>query len=69
MKQPIRDFDIDEDGDWRAKLACGHYQHVRHSPPLTVREWVLTENGRRTRIGKELNCIKCDNGEPADFDV
>lgn len=69
MEKAIIGFDIDEDNDWRAKLVCGHYQHVRHSPPLTVREWVLTPDGRESRVGKVLNCRKCDEKEPMDFDL
>ena len=68
MKQPIIGFNLDENSDWRAKLACGHLQHVRHDPPLRSREWVLTEEGRRSRLGAELECIKCDEAAPPDFD-
>jgi hypothetical protein len=39
---------------------CGHNQHVRHDPPWQVRPWVLTEEGRRTRLGVILNCVLCD---------
>jgi hypothetical protein len=69
MKQKIIGFDQDSDRHWRAKLACGHYQHVRHNPPLTSREWVLSENGRETRIGEMLQCRKCDETAPPDFDI
>jgi hypothetical protein len=67
MKRPIVGFDKDDVDDWRAKLECGHYQHVRHEPPLIVREWTLTEAGRESRIGYKLNCLKCDQKLPADF--
>lgn len=67
MKRKIIDYDQDEEHDWRAKLECGHYQHVRHKPPLITREWVTTEAGRKSRIGMELECRKCDEKEPADF--
>lgn len=67
MKRRIIDFNQDVDKDWRAKLECGHYQHVRHNPPLRVREWVLTEQGRASRMGEMLECKKCDEGWPADF--
>ena len=60
MKRKIINFDKDEEGDWRAELDCGHYQHVRHKPPLITREWVLTEEGRREKLGLELECKKCD---------
>ena len=67
MKQQIKGFDQDDEGHWRARLACGHYQHVRHDPPLTIREWTQTEEGRSSRIGHELECKKCDENTPPDF--
>jgi len=69
MIQTIIGFDLDEDSHWRAKLTCGHMQHVRHDPPLRSREWVLTDQGRRSRLGAELECLKCDSAEPPDFDI
>jgi hypothetical protein len=67
MIRAIAGFDLDDEGHWRAKLECGHYQHVRHEPPMTVREWTLTEAGRASRVGYKLNCLKCDQKLPADF--
>jgi len=67
MKQHIIGFDQDTENGWRAKLDCGHYQHVRHDPPLRTREWVLTEQGRTSRIGQELECRKCGERRPKDF--
>lgn len=64
MKRKIINFDKDEEGDWRAELNCGHYQHVRHKPPLISREWVLTEEGRREKLGLELECKKCEPEHP-----
>jgi hypothetical protein len=29
MKRKIVGYDMDKEHDWRAKLECGHYQHVR----------------------------------------
>ena len=58
-ESPIRAFHQDEEGHWVADLVCGHSQHVRHRPPLEVREWVLTEEGRRGRIGASLPCRLC----------
>lgn len=55
MKRKIVAFDKDEENDWRAELDCGHFQHVRHQPPLISREWVLTEAGRREKLGAELD--------------
>ena len=63
MKRRITGFHTDEHGDWRAELECGHYQHVRHNPPLRTRPWVLTEEGRAARLGLELNCKRCDEEE------
>ena len=60
MKQRITAFEKDDEGDWRAALECGHFQHVRHDPPLRTRSWVLTEEGRASRIGLELECKRCD---------
>lgn len=56
---PIRAFHQDDEGHWVADLACGHSQHVRHRPPMEVREWVVTEEGRRGRIGASLPCRLC----------
>jgi tellurite methyltransferase len=58
-ESPIRAFHRDEEGHWVADLACGHSQHVRHRPPMEVREWVLTEAGRGGRIGASLPCRLC----------
>jgi len=60
MKRKIIGFDKDDAGDWRAELDCGHFQHVRHKPPLATRKWVLTEKERLEKLGVELNCKKCD---------
>jgi len=60
VKRRIIAFDTDEHGDWRAALECEHFQHVRHDPPLMTRLWVLTEEGRVSRIGFELDCTRCD---------
>jgi len=67
MKRKIIGFDRDDENDWRAKLECGHFQHVRHKPPLMTREWVLTEVGRGEKLGVELDCKKCAEGKPKDF--
>ena len=44
---------------WVAELACGHTQHVRHTPPWQERSWVLDEAGRSGHLGKELPCASC----------
>lgn len=66
MRQPIVGFHQDDERHWVAELACGHFQHVRHNPPWTLRPWVITEQGRRDALGERLNCKKCDEGAPAD---
>ncbi len=60
MKQRITGFDKDDEDHWRAILECGHKQHVRHDPPLTSRRWVLSKEGRDSRLGFELDCKRCD---------
>ena len=67
MKKKIMGYDTDAEDHWRAKLECRHYQHVRHDPPLVTREWILTEAGRGSRLGMELECKKCDENKPEDF--
>ena len=53
-------FHLDQQGDWVADLECGHTRHVRHTPPWTNREWVLSEEGRSRFIGHKLRCVKCE---------
>ena len=60
MQRKITGFHQDEEGQWVAELDCGHGQHMRHTPPWMLRPWVLTEQGRRDRLGTEVNCPKCD---------
>jgi hypothetical protein len=64
MKRRITGFHQDEAGHWIAELACGHSQHVRHEPPWTLRPWVLTEEGRRSFLGRELMCAECGKPGP-----
>jgi len=66
MKQAIIDYHLDQENHWVAQLACGHFQHVRHRPPFTLRPWVITIEGRENMIGHQLNCVKCDNNEQKD---
>ena len=63
MDQPIVGYLQDDAGDWVARLACGHQQHVRHDPPWRDREWVTTEEGRIEHLGVKLACRKCEEGE------
>ncbi|MEO6772557.1 MAG: DUF3565 domain-containing protein [Kofleriaceae bacterium] len=67
MLRAIEGFHLDSVGDWVAELRCGHGQHVRHHPPFWSRPWVLSEAGRASRLGLELECPLCDRFElPAD---
>jgi hypothetical protein len=63
MDRRIVGFHQDEQQDWVADLECGHTQHVRHRPPWQQRPWVITAEGRTSRLGIELNCKKCDEEE------
>ncbi|MGZ3696089.1 MAG: DUF3565 domain-containing protein [Bdellovibrionota bacterium] len=60
MKQKISGFHLDQENHWVADLNCGHAQHVRHDPPWTERDWVITKAGRDSRLDTELNCVRCD---------
>ncbi len=69
MKQAIVGYHLDEENHWVARLACGHYQHVRHQPPFINRPWVLKQETRAAMLGQHLNCIKCEKGVVADFKI
>ena len=65
MQQPIIGFHKDDEDFWVAELACGHGMHMRHNPPWEEREWVLSPEGRASRLGVIVNCKKCDDEIPA----
>jgi hypothetical protein len=52
-------FHQDQENDWVAELECGHNQHVRHNPPWQERAWVLSSEGRGSRLGTRLICRLC----------
>ncbi|HZA98969.1 MAG TPA: DUF3565 domain-containing protein [Gemmatimonadales bacterium] len=56
-------FRQDQEGEWIAELECGHSQHVRHTPPWQERPWVLTPEGRTSRLGTQLHCRICRESE------
>ena len=60
VETTIVGFHQDADGDWIAELACGHGQHMRHRPPWTLREWVVTQEGRAEKLGVAIDCPLCD---------
>lgn len=63
MQRPITGYHQDEAGDWVAELSCGHGQHVRHKPPFTLHPWVTSSQGRSSRLGTPLDCLRCDRLE------
>ncbi|MDQ7075492.1 MAG: DUF3565 domain-containing protein [Gammaproteobacteria bacterium] len=69
MQQKIIGYHQDELGDWVAELACHHGQHVRHKPPFVNRPWVVTVAGRKKRLNRVLNCVRCDRGEAANEQI
>ena len=60
MQRRVTGFHQEEEGDWVAELECGHGQHVRHDPPWQVRPWVVAAEGRESRVGTTLDCIRCE---------
>jgi tellurite methyltransferase len=63
MQRSILEFRLDSEDDWAAELSCGHRQHTRHDPPRVERPWVLTADGRESRVGTTLDCGRCDKSE------
>lgn len=66
MLRPIIGYHQDEESHWVAQLACGHNQHVRHTPPWVVRDWVTHLESRMAHLGQQLNCVKCEQHAPVD---
>ena len=60
MERRITGFHQDDEGHWVAELECGHTRHVRHQPPWEERPWVLTAEGRSSRLGTMVPCPECD---------
>ena len=50
-ERAIIGFHQDEEDHWVADLEYCHTRQVRHDPPWQNREWVLTLESRRERIG------------------
>ena len=63
MQRPITGFHLDSESHWVAELSCGHRQHVRHEPPFIERPWVASAEGRASRLGRPLDCVRCDRRE------
>jgi hypothetical protein len=66
MQQAICGYHQDEEQHWVAELSCGHFHHVRHTPPFINRPWVITNSGREAMLGQLLVCKKCDEGAEKD---
>jgi Protein of unknown function (DUF3565) len=60
MKRRVVGYHTDAENHWVAELECGHGQHVRNDPHWIERPWVTTKEGRESRLGEELNCVRCD---------
>jgi len=63
MKREIIGYHQDEKQDWVAELDCFHGQHVRHEPPFFNRPWSDSAEGRLSKLGEVLNCLRCDRLE------
>lgn len=66
MQRKITGYHKDEKNDWVAELDCHHGQHVRHKPPFFNRPWVVSVEGRESKLGDTLDCVKCDQNTPMD---
>jgi tellurite methyltransferase len=60
MQTKITGFRQDEEAHWVAELQCGHTQHMRHAPPWQERAWVLSMQGRASKLGQAIECPLCD---------
>jgi Protein of unknown function (DUF3565) len=60
MKRKIVGYHTGAENHWVAELECGHGQHVRDDPPWRERPWIRTAEGRASRLGHQLNCVRCD---------
>jgi hypothetical protein len=65
MERRIVGFSQDSAQHWVATLDCGHQQHMRHQPPWQNREWVTTAEGRASRVGVAVECVRCDEERAA----
>jgi catechol 2,3-dioxygenase-like lactoylglutathione lyase family enzyme len=61
MQRAIADYHRDDEHHWVATLACGHTQHLRHTPPFVERPWVMDATRRAAMLGYPLACKVCDD--------
>lgn len=66
VPRTIVGFAADAAADWIASLDCGHRRHIRHRPPLSEYPWVVDPDGRASRVGAQIECIRCGRGELPD---
>lgn len=59
MEREILGFEQDDQGDWRARLDCGHKRHLRHDPPRESRPELLQEQSRQAAVGGLIFCGRC----------
>lgn len=70
MKRPITKLELDDHGDWTARLSCGHRQRVRDNRPMINRAWAAADPDRGDTLVEALNCPRCDAFDmPAGFVV
>lgn len=62
----ILSFTRDADGDWVARLECGHRRHIRHHPPLADYPWITDAAARASKIGAQIECERCARAELPD---
>lgn len=63
MIRSIKDFRLDDEGDWVAEMSCFHSRHIRHQPPFREAAWVLEPEGRKAHLGSPIECPLCDRAE------
>lgn len=56
-------FETDEQGDWLARLDCGHRRHIRHRPPIDDYPWIADPAARASKLGAAIECDRCGRRE------
>lgn len=62
MQQSIVSFHKDDKDHWIAEIECGHFQHMRHNPPIVIFLWVLSEQGRESMLRYKLEYNNFEEG-------
>jgi Protein of unknown function (DUF3565) len=66
MSYAISGYFQDTEGQWVAKLLCGHHQRLQHNSAKAGGAWFSTQMGRDDKIGVLMVCQKCIAGAPRD---